>query len=438
MWECRGPGATERDCPPRAVLLGLAAQSERSCDSLTPLLLPPLRAAMTSETTPRPLPTILANIRAVHQRNAQQMHHDNLCTEMSNALTAKEKEIERADENKRAVMQQAIDAKDALVQSCKAQLKALADLALGAAAADVHLVAKDKTRVPAQKSVLKKAIPRIVYGDLDVDASAGAVRLLVALLYCKDFPIGDDAELGLLIEACELATMWSGGARPATDEDPDEMVSVLQKLSEPLVAKAKESAAGAVAVLVAAERHHGHTAEDPAGPFWEKAEGEAQRALVNFEGTFRSSTAEELGELSLGAVLDVMPLVKAKKVALTITPDLNSEEFTSGNKCCYASEFVEGGEGSVQRDRLAPLVLLHQGSAVLQCLAKVGRRVVVLDERVDVAPREVAAPDLLEAARAVRLGFVVLDLRELRRRRRRRDRAQSEERAVPPRAVVAL
>ena len=178
---------------------------------------------MTSEATPRPLPAILASIRAVHQRNAQQMHHDNLCTEMRNALTAKEKEIERADENKRAAMQRTIDAKDALVQSCKAQLKALADLALGAAAADVHLVAKDKTRVPAQKSVLKKAIPRIVYGDLDVDASAGAVRLLVALLYCKDFPIGDDAELGLLIEACELATMWSGGARPATDEDPDQI-----------------------------------------------------------------------------------------------------------------------------------------------------------------------------------------------------------------------
>ena len=291
---------------------------------------------MTS-TRPRPLPAILADIRGVHQRNAQQTLHDGLCTEMRNALTAKEKEIERADENKRAVMQQAIDAKDALVQSCKAQLKALADLALGAAAADVHLVAKDKTRVPAQKSVLKKAIPRIVYGDLDVDASAGAVRLLVALLYCKDFPIGDDAELGLLIEACELATMWSGGARPATDEDPDEMVSVLQKLSEPLAAKAKESAAGAVAVLVAAERHHGHTTEDPAGPFWEKAEGEAQRALVNFEGTFRSSTAEELGELSLGAVLDVMPLIKSKKVNLAITPDLNSEEFTTGDKCCYGA-----------------------------------------------------------------------------------------------------
>ena len=292
MWECGVPGrlSVTRRRELRFSSFWVSAHNRSGPATLSAALLSPLLAAsaMTS-TRPRPLPAILADIRAVHQRNAQQGPHDSLCTEMSSALTANEKEIQRDILNNRAAMQRTIDAKDALVQSCKAQLKALADLALGAAAADVHLVAKDKTRVPAQKSVLKKAIPRIVYGDLDVDASAGAVRLLVALLYCKDFPIGDDAELGLLIEACELATMWSGGARPATDEDPDEMVSVLQKLSEPLVAKAKESAAGAVAVLVAAERHHGHTAEDPAGPFWEKAEGEAQRALVNFEGTFRSA-----------------------------------------------------------------------------------------------------------------------------------------------------
>ena len=146
---------------------------------------------------------------------------------------------QRAKEVRRADSKRAEEEKEALVQRHGAQLKSL--LALALADADMHLVATDDTRVRAQKSVLVKAIPYIARQDeFQVGGSAGAVRLLVALLYCgTDFPL-DGVAADVLIETCELVTEWF---------DPLEARAVLGKLSEPLVATAKESVAGAIAVL---------------------------------------------------------------------------------------------------------------------------------------------------------------------------------------------
>ena len=52
---------------------------------------------------------------------------------------------------------------------------------------------------------------------------------------------------------------------------------------------------------------------------------------MNFDGAIRSS--EELGKLSLASLCGLLKLVKPKEVSLTVTADLRSKEFTSGDKC---------------------------------------------------------------------------------------------------------
>ena len=112
-----------------------------------------------------------------------------------------------------------------------------------------------------------------------------AVRLLVALPYCgTDFPL-DGIAADVLIETCELVTKWF---------DPREARAVLGKLSEPLVATAKESSAGAIAVLAAAERQHGELRPDDLDPnyrFWKQAGEEARTTIVNFLGETRPSAS---------------------------------------------------------------------------------------------------------------------------------------------------
>ena len=64
---------------------------------------------------------------------------------------------------------------------------------------------------------------------------------------------------------------------------------------------------------------------------------------MNFDGEI---TAEELGKLSLASICDLLKLVKPKDVSLTVTANLLSAEFTSGDKCIYGPKVLGSSEGA--------------------------------------------------------------------------------------------
>ena len=307
----------------------------------------------------REVGAILQDLRGVQQLVAQDRRHTRLLEELTTAIAQNASAEQRAKEVRRADSKRAEEEKEALVQRHGAQLKSL--LALALADADMHLVATDDTRVRAQKSVLVKAIPYIAHQDeFQVGGSAGAVRLLVALLYCgTDFPL-DGIAADVLIETCELVTEWF---------DPLEARAVLGKLSEPLVATANESVAGAIAVLAAAERRHvdllavgsssARTRIDPNYRFWKQASDEAKSAIVNFDGAIPK---EELGKLSLASLCGLLKLVKPKEVSLTVKADLRSKEFTSGDKCIYGPAVLASSEGADESEKYSFQLCCSKGN----------------------------------------------------------------------------
>ena len=234
----------------------------------------------------------------------------------------------------RALYDERLRKLEELLHTLKGQACDLASVAFNA---DFALIASDGTKVLARRSVLcakSSYFQRMLQEHPDsAEAQAGeviakigdgtrvsvaALRCLMALLYGQQH--GESTESGVLLEICELATLW-------------QLNSIMDSISSMLLRRASACAQTACEMLATAQRH---VEADGTSEMWKSLRDAAAQGVAKAGSAL--SGVPTFKQLDISAICEVLTHIKAECIELpTLDVDTSSGPWKAKDERIYGT-----------------------------------------------------------------------------------------------------